>query len=158
MNLPIAYFFVIRMIERYIPTRMFLPNRLFGHTEHSRRAKRRSEPMASADDFRRSALSFPGAEEKAHMGHPDFRVGGRIFATLHAPDSGTGMVSLLPEQQDLAIAAEPEAFRPAAGAWGRGGSTLVSLAMVSDEWLERTLDWAWAKRAPAKLRGTEKRE
>ena len=108
--------------------------------------------MPNADDFRRLALAFDGAEEKAHMGHPDFRVGGKIFATLHAPESGTGMVSLHPEQQDMAMAAEPEAFTPAAGAWGRGGSTVVTLSLVSDEWLERTLDWAWAKRAPAKLR------
>ena len=82
------------------------------------------------------------------MAHPDFRVGGKIFATLGAPDAGHGMVSLLPEQQELAIAAAPEAFRPAAGAWGRGGSTLIRLDTVSDEWLERALDWAWAKRAP----------
>jgi hypothetical protein len=103
--------------------------------------------MASADDFRRLALAFPGAEERAHMGHPDFRVGGKIFATLHAPAKGTGAVMLLPEQQELAMDAEPEAFSPASGAWGSGGSTVVSLADVSDEWLERTLDWAWAKRA-----------
>jgi hypothetical protein len=108
--------------------------------------------LANSDDFRRLALAFPGAEEKAHMGHPDFRVGGKIFATLQAPDSGSGMVSLHPEQQELAMEAEPEAFKPAAGAWGRSGSTLVTLSLVSDEWLERTLDWAWAKRAPAKLR------
>jgi hypothetical protein len=108
--------------------------------------------MVNADDFRRIALAFPGAEEKAHMGHPDFRVGGKIFATLQAPGSDTGMVALHPEQQELAMDAEPEAFRPAAGAWGRGGSTLVDLGQVSDEWLERTLDWAWAKRAPEKLR------
>lgn len=114
--------------------------------------------MASADDFRRIALSFPGAEEKAHMGHPDFRVGGRIFATLHAPQSGTGMVSLLPEQQELAMEAAPAAFKPAAGAWGLGGSTLVNLAAVPDEWLERALDWAWRKRAPAKLRNREEPE
>lgn len=106
--------------------------------------------MASADDFRRIALSFAGAEEKAHMGHPDFRVGGRIFATLHAPEKGTGAVMLLPEQQELAIEAEPDAFSPAAGAWGRGGSTMVRLDAVSGDWLERTLEWAWAKRAPAK--------
>jgi hypothetical protein len=104
--------------------------------------------MASSDDFRRIALSFPGTEEKAHMGHPDFRVGGKIFATLLAPGSDTAMVSLLPEQRELAIEAEPEAFRPAAGAWGRGGSTLVTLSRVSDDWLERGLDWAWRKRAP----------
>jgi hypothetical protein len=106
--------------------------------------------MASADDFRRIALSFFGAEERAHMGHPDFRVGGKIFATLHGAGAGTGTMMLLPEQQELAIEAEPEAFRPAAGAWGRGGSTLVVLSLVSDEWLERGLEWAWRKRAPAK--------
>lgn len=108
--------------------------------------------MASADDFRRVALAFPGAEERAHMGHPDFRVGGKIFATLHAPQKGTGAVMLLPDQQELTMAAEPGAFSPAAGAWGRGGSTVVSLAEVSDEWLERVLNWAWANRAPKGLR------
>ena len=108
--------------------------------------------MASPDDFRRLALAFPGAEESSHMAHPDFRVGGRIFATLGAPSEGYGMVALLPEQQELAMDAEPEAFEPAAGAWGRGGSTLVALDLVSHEWLERTLRWAWEKRAPAKLK------
>ena len=81
------------------------------------------------------------------MGHPDFRVGGRIFATLGAPDDAHGMAALLPEQQELAMAAEPEAFKPGPGAWGRGGSTLVVLDTVSDEWLERALRWAWEKRA-----------
>jgi hypothetical protein len=104
--------------------------------------------MASADDFRRIALSFPGAEERAHMSHPDFRVGGKIFATLHALEKGIGAVMLLPEQQELAMDAEPQAFSPAAGAWGRGGSTIVSLGDVSNEWLERTLAWAWRKRTP----------
>jgi hypothetical protein len=108
--------------------------------------------MAAPDDFRRLALAFPGAEESSHMAHPDFRVGGRIFATLGAPSEAYGMVALLPEQQELAIDSEPAAFKPASGAWGRGGSTLVDLAAVSDEWLERTLLWAWEKRAPAKLR------
>jgi hypothetical protein len=107
--------------------------------------------MATPDDFRRLALAFPGAEEQGHMGHPDFRVGGKIFATLGYPDSAHGMVVLLPEQQELALAAEPDAFSLAAGAWGRGGATLVSLAEVSDEWLERVLDWAWRKRAPKRL-------
>jgi hypothetical protein len=109
--------------------------------------------MASADDFRRIALSFPGVEEKAHMGHPDFRVGGRIFATLGSPNADHGMVALLSEQQELAVEAEPEAFKPAAGSWGLGGSTLVKLALVSDEWLERSIEWAWRKRAPGKLKG-----
>ena len=108
--------------------------------------------MASADNFRRIALSFPGAEEQAHMAHPDFRVGGKIFATLGAPDADWGMVGLLPEQQALAMEAEPDSFKPAAGAWGRGGSTLVKLDRVSDAWLERALHWAWTKRAPPKRR------
>jgi hypothetical protein len=107
--------------------------------------------MASPDDFRRLAWSFAGAEERAHMGHPDFRVGGKIFATLHAPGKGTGAVMLLPEQQELAMEAEPAAFSPAAGAWGRSGSTIVRLDAVSAEWLERTLQWAWARRVPKDL-------
>jgi hypothetical protein len=82
------------------------------------------------------------------MGHPDFRVGGGIFATLGYPDTAHGMAALLPEQQELAIEAEPKAFKTAAGAWGRDGATLVVLNAVSDEWLERALEWAWAKRAP----------
>lgn len=108
--------------------------------------------MASTDDFRRLALALTGAEESAHMGHPDFRVGGKIFATLGVPGDDHAMVALLPEQQELAMAAEPEAFRPAAGAWGRGGSTLVRLDAVSNEWLERALSWAWERRAPNRLR------
>ncbi|HWT12001.1 MAG TPA: MmcQ/YjbR family DNA-binding protein [Allosphingosinicella sp.] len=103
--------------------------------------------MATPDDFRRIALAFPGAEEKAHMAHPDFRVGGRIFATLGVPGRDWGMVALLPEEQELTIAAEPEAFSPAAGAWGRRGATLVKLEAVSQEWLARTLEWAWRRRA-----------
>ncbi len=80
--------------------------------------------MATPDDFRRIALSFEGAQEGAHMGHADFRVGGRIFATLGAPDTGHGMVALMAEQQEDFMLLAP-AFRPAAGAWGRKGSALV---------------------------------
>lgn len=108
--------------------------------------------MATADDFRRMALSFPGTEEGSHMGHADFRVGGKIFATLSAPGPEWGMVVLLPEQQEMAMAAEPEAFKPAAGAWGRKGSTLVRLDAAGD-WLNLTMKMAWENRAPAKLRG-----
>ena len=109
--------------------------------------------MATADEFRRIALAFPGVEEKAHMGHPDFRVGGKIFATLGAPNDEWGMVQLFPEQQDMAIEAEADSFMPASGAWGRGGSTLVRLDCVPGSWLERTLGWAWENRAPAKFKG-----
>jgi hypothetical protein len=103
--------------------------------------------MATADDFRRIALSFPGAEEGAHMGHADFRAGGRIFATLGAPDDAHGMVALMPEQQEDFMTLAPDAFRPAAGAWGRGGSTLVRLAEVSEDVLENALSAAWRRRS-----------
>ena len=108
--------------------------------------------MASADDFRRLALSFPGAEERAHMGHPDFRVGGKIFATLGAPSFGWAMVKVLPEEQDALMLLGKEAFRPAAGAWGRGGSTLVQLDLVPDDLLHMAIVMAWHNRAPPKLR------
>ena len=103
--------------------------------------------MASPDDFRRIALSFEAVEERSHMGHPDFRVGGKIFATLGVPDEAHGMVALMPEQQEDFIALAPDAFRPAAGAWGRGGSTLVKLAAVSDAVLAAALTAAWRRRA-----------
>jgi len=106
--------------------------------------------MASAADFRRLALAFPGAEEGSHMGHTDFRVGGKIFATLGAPDAAWGMASLMPEQQEDFMALAPDAFKPAAGAWGRGGSTLVRLEAVTEELLEMALAAAWRKRAPPK--------
>jgi hypothetical protein len=104
--------------------------------------------MPSQDDFRRIALSFPGAEESAHMNHPDFRVGGKIFATLPRP--GEGMVQLLPEQQENYMALS-DAFLPASGAWGRGGSTLVKLEAVPEDLLEAAIAAAWRKRAPARL-------
>jgi hypothetical protein len=111
------------------------------------------QAMAQPADFRRIALAFPGAEEGAHMGHADFRVGGKIFATLGSPDDQWGMTSLLPEQQDDFIMLAPEAFKPAAGTWGRSGSTLVRLDAVPDHLLEAALAAAWRKRAPKKLQG-----
>jgi hypothetical protein len=107
--------------------------------------------MATPEDFRRIALAFPGAEEGAHMGHADFRVGGKIFATLGSPNDEWGMASLMPEQQEDFMLLAPEAFKPASGAWGRGGSTLVRLDAVADHLLEAALAAAWRKRAPAKL-------
>ena len=108
--------------------------------------------MASADEFRRIALAFPGAEEVAHMGHADFRVGGKIFATLGSPNDAWGMTQLMPEQQEDFMIMAPDAFKPASGAWGRGGSTLVRLDAVSGEHLEAALAAAWAKRARQSLR------
>ena len=110
--------------------------------------------MSRTDEFRRIALGFPGVEEGSHMGHADFRVGGRIFATLGAPDADWGMAALMPEQQEDFMTLAPEAFKPAAGAWGRGGSTLVLLEAVTQDLLEAALAAAWRKRAPAKLRNS----
>ena len=75
----------------------------------------------TAVDFRRMALRFPEATEGAHMNHPDFRVRGKIFATLGYPDKGVGMVKLFPDQQQQFVRAEPKVFAPVNGLWGRRG-------------------------------------
>jgi hypothetical protein len=103
--------------------------------------------MATPEHFRRIALSFEGAEESSHMKHPDFRVNGKVFATLAYPDESFGMVGLFPEQQQDFIQLAPDAFQPASGAWGRGGSTLVKLDAVSDDLLETALAAAWSRRS-----------
>src|SRR5215204_5412907 len=79
------------------------------------------------DEFRKIALSFPDTEERSHMNHPDFRVHGKIFATLSHPDQEWGMVALSPEEQQNYLKAAPEVFTPATGAWGRQGATMVRL-------------------------------
>ena len=94
------------------------------------------------NDFRRMALSMEGAVEGAHMGHPDFRVNNRIFATLH-DDRAFGMVALTPDQQGQFIRADPDAFAPESGAWGRSGSTRVRLASVHEEALGEAMTLAW---------------
>ncbi len=81
----------------------------------------------TTNDFRRLALSLPEAIESAHMEHPDFRVSGKIFATLGHPANGWGMVKLTPEQQHYFSKAEPEVFVPVNGTWGRRGATSVNL-------------------------------
>ena len=93
-------------------------------------------------DFRRIALGMEGAVEGAHMGHPDFRVNNRIFATLHH-DREFGMVALTPDQQEQFMRAHPDAFAPESGAWGRAGSTRVRLASVQEETLGEAVTLAW---------------
>jgi len=95
-----------------------------------------------ANDFRRMALGMEGAVEGAHMGHPDFRVNNRIFATLHH-DREFGMVTLTPDQQAQFMRAHPDAFAPESGAWGRAGSTRVRLASVHEETLGEVVTLAW---------------
>ncbi len=77
--------------------------------------------------FRKMALALEGVIEASHMGHPDFRVAGRIFATLGAPDETCGMVRLEPEQQRVFLTSEPDIFFPARGQWGKSGCTHVRL-------------------------------
>ncbi len=98
----------------------------------------------TADDFRRIALALPGAAEHAHMSHPDFRVGKRIFATLGYPQAGWAMVKLLPDQQRMLIEAEPSLFAAANGAWGRKGSTIFPLAAADETTVESALRMAWS--------------
>ena len=95
----------------------------------------------NADEFRELALGFPDTEERSHMNHPDFRVRGKIFATI-GPDETWGMVKLTPTQQqeyqriDLA-------FRPASGKWGDGGATIITFADADEESVRTALREAW---------------
>ena len=97
-------------------------------------------------DFRRIALSLEGAEESSHMGAADFRVDGRIFATLAAVSKGYGNLMLTPEQQAAFVAEEPEVFLPVAGGWGRNGATHVRLAAANEDLLSGALRTAWKLR------------
>jgi hypothetical protein len=92
--------------------------------------------------FRQIALGMTDAVEGAHMGHPDFRVASKIFATLH-PGEVHGMVKLTPEQQQDFLTDHPEAFEPEAGAWGRQGCTKVLLSAVDEETLGAAMTLAW---------------
>jgi hypothetical protein len=113
----------------------------------------------NARDFRRIALSLEGAEEGSHMGAPDFRVGGRIFATLAAQSQGYGNLMLTPEQQADFVRELPDVFLPVAGGWGRMGTTHVRLAKVSEDVLAGALRTAWKLRVDknAKTRKKPKR-
>jgi hypothetical protein len=106
----------------------------------------------TADDFRRIALSFPETEERAHMNHPDFRVRGKIFATLSYPNSEWAMVKLSPEQQQNYLDAAPDVFGPASGAWGRGGATMVRLKAAKKTIVKKAMDTAWREAQEAKKR------
>lgn len=97
----------------------------------------------TAKDFRRIALSMEGAEEGSHMGAVDFRVGGRIFATLAAVKQGYGNLMLTPEVQAQFVGEAPEVFVPIAGGWGRNGATHVVLAKANEASLAGALRTAW---------------
>lgn len=97
-------------------------------------------------DFRRIALSLPGAEESSHMGQPDFRVGDRIFATLASAKQGYGNLMLTLEQQQAFVEEAPEVFLPIAGGWGRMGMTHIRLDAAKEDVLHGALHTAWKLR------------
>ena len=99
----------------------------------------------TAHEFRRIALGFEGASEGAHMGHPDFRVRGRIFATLQS--AHRGMVKLSPDQQREFVTAHPATFEPEAGAWGRQGCTRIHLQAANPEIIGEAMTLAWQSTA-----------
>lgn len=96
--------------------------------------------------FRKLALSLPGTLESEHMDHPDFRVRGKIFATIR-PDTAWGVVMLTPGQQSEFVSADPKAFAPVKGGWGRRGATQVLLKAVKPATLRAALVRAWRNRA-----------
>jgi hypothetical protein len=97
----------------------------------------------TADKFRSLALELAGVSERAHMGHPDFRVEGKIIATLGYPDESWGMVKLTPEQQKSFVTKAPDAFRPCNGTWGERGATNVRLDSAKVSFVRAALDAAW---------------
>ena len=105
----------------------------------------------TAAEFRRLALSFPETAESSHMEHPDFRVGGKVFATLGYPSAGWAMVKLMPDQQQDFVRAEPEVFVTVKGGWGRRGATNVRLKAVEKAALRKALEAAWRNTAPKRI-------
>lgn len=97
-------------------------------------------------DFRKIALSMEGADEGAHMRSPDFRVGGRIFATLASQSQGYGNLMLTPEQQAAFVEEQPEVFLPVPGGWGRMGVTHIRLGAASRDVLAGAVRTAWQLR------------
>lgn len=108
--------------------------------------------MLTPHDFRRIALGMEDAIEHVHMGHPDFRANGKIFATLSL-DEKVGMVKLTPEQQREFVREHPLTFSPATGAWGRQGSTMVKLELVDENTLGEAMTVAWQNTASKSAAG-----
>src|SRR5262245_6686274 len=118
-------------------------------------AKKRQRMTAA--DFKRIALSLDGAEEGSHMGAVDFRVDGRIFATLASEAQGYGNLALTPAEQNVFVEELPEVFVPVAGGWGRMGMTHIVLAKASEDVLRGALQSAWRLRAQKNARTKKSR-
>jgi hypothetical protein len=104
------------------------------------------------NDFRHMALRLEGAEESSHMGNPDFRVGGHIFATLASQKQGYGNLMLTPEQQSAFVTELPGIFLPVKGGWGRMGATHIRLSAASADVLAGALHSAWKLRVEKNAR------
>jgi len=100
----------------------------------------------NSSDFRRLALSLEGAEEGSHMGAADFRVGGRIFATLASEKQGYGNLMLTPEIQAQFVAEAPEIFLRIPGGWGHNGATHLRLSAANEDLALGALRTAWKLR------------
>jgi hypothetical protein len=105
----------------------------------------------TADDFRQIALSLHETEERQHMNHPDFRVAGKIFATLGYPDKTRAMVRLSPEDQHYFSKDHPDVFVPVKGTWGKRGATSVHLKAVKKAILAKAIQAAYRNIAPKRL-------
>ena len=105
----------------------------------------------TANEFRELVLSFPEANESAHMHHPDFRVAGKIFATLGYPDENWAVVKLTPDEQKEFVRSNSAAFKPVKGTWGRQGSTNVYLPAAKIDIVRQALTAAWRNTAPKRL-------
>jgi hypothetical protein len=105
----------------------------------------------TASEFRAIALSLPQAAEASHVGHPDFRVNGKIFATLGYPDERFGVLILTPDEQKELIGRHPEMFEAVRGDWGRRGSTQVLLKATTPDVLKSGMERAWRRVAPRRL-------
>lgn len=105
----------------------------------------------TTNEFRSLALSLPDVEERSHFDHPDFRVRGKIFATLGYPKKGWGMVRVTPKTQKEFIRLDPEAFIPIKGVWGLRGATNVYLRLARKRLVKEALIAAWRNTAPKSL-------
>ena len=110
----------------------------------------------TATDFRRLALSLPDTAEGSHFDVEDFRVGGRIFATLAYQKTGCGVLLLTPEQQAGMIEDAPEIFSPVPNKWGEKGATLVRLSAVKPDILKGALRMAWTNKQQKSLKRSKK--
>ncbi len=116
----------------------------------SSKSKPQKRPM-TPNDLRHTALSLPEASESAHMDHPDFRVSGKIFATLGWPDESWGVVMLSPAEQETLVRANPAVVTPVKGAWGKRGSTQVRLESIDETTLRSAIVAAWRNKAAKRL-------